>query len=98
ANQMWTPQPDGTLKNPASGRCVEAGATPAPGAQLVLADCTGALTQQWTHLLTDADGLQGFLRERTSLDNNTPAVTVYHEPTATQTALRDKPITRGHDW
>ena len=41
--QTWTRQSDGTLTNPASGRCLDA-----PGAaQLQLYDCDGAAAQVW---------------------------------------------------
>src|SRR5439155_9131513 len=98
--QIWTPQADGTLKNPNSGRCADAaaGLNPIVGRQILLADCTGALPQQWTHYLTDSDGLQGFLREQDTLDTGTLVTAAIHEPTVTQTARRSAPSTGGQDW
>src|SRR6266545_4445608 len=88
ANQIWAPQADGSLKNPQSGRCLEAGSQPSNGLQLVLWDCTGGLTQKWTHRLIDAQGLQGFTRETASLDAGSVATSTIHEPTITRTAIR----------
>ncbi|GLY97269.1 ricin-type beta-trefoil lectin domain protein [Actinoplanes sp. NBRC 103695] len=47
ASQVWQPQTDGTLRNPASGKCLTAPA-PSAGEQLIQSTCTGAGTQQWT--------------------------------------------------
>src|SRR6266542_932259 len=86
--QLWQTQANGSLKNPQSGRCLEAGSQPSNGLQLVLWDCTGGLTQKWTHRLIDAQGLQGFTRETASLDAGSVATSTIHEPTITRTAIR----------
>src|SRR6266545_4024271 len=88
AAQLWQTQTNGSLKNPQSGRCLEAGNQPSNGLQLVIWDCTGALTQKWTHRLIDAEGLQGFTRETSSLDAGSVATSTIHHPTITQTARR----------
>ncbi|MFI5733328.1 arabinofuranosidase catalytic domain-containing protein [Kribbella sp. NPDC051587] len=45
-NQQWYPQADGTVRNPASGRCLTAAGT-SDGSALQLADCTAGALQQF---------------------------------------------------
>jgi RHS repeat-associated protein len=95
--QVWQPQADGSLKNLNSGRCLEAGSSPASGNQLVIWDCTGTITQKWAARLTDADGAQGFLREKADFDGSTAAESTIRTPTVTQTAIRSAPVSGGQD-
>lgn len=44
-SQIWRAQPDGTLRNPASGRCLDVLAP--KDTALILYDCVGRVTQQW---------------------------------------------------
>ncbi|MFI6027960.1 ThuA domain-containing protein [Amycolatopsis magusensis] len=46
--QQWVPQPGGTLKNPQSGRCLEAAGTSADGTPLHIWDCRTGTNQKWT--------------------------------------------------
>jgi Ricin-type beta-trefoil lectin domain len=49
ANQDWSFGADGTIRNQASGRCLEGGpATSGPPGTLHLYDCNGSPSQQWT--------------------------------------------------
>jgi hypothetical protein len=49
ADQQWRLQPDGTLKNLDSGRCVEVpGYATGSGVNLQVRDCTGGWNQVWT--------------------------------------------------
>ena len=45
--QIWQPQPDGSLRNPGSGRCVATSGGTANGTRLQIADCAGDATQQF---------------------------------------------------
>jgi type 1 glutamine amidotransferase len=46
--QSWAPQPDGTVRNPQSGRCLDVSENkPADGQQIHLWDCLGAANQKW---------------------------------------------------
>src|SRR6266498_2244449 len=46
--QVWRAQPDGTLLNPKSSRCLDdAGSGPA-GTHLIIFGCTGSANQRWT--------------------------------------------------
>ena len=46
--QNWAAQPDGTLRNPQSGRCLDAsGGATADGTQLIIYDCTAGANQKW---------------------------------------------------
>ena len=46
--QQWEAQPDGTLRNPPSGRCLDAeGASSANGTRLIIWDCHGGANQRW---------------------------------------------------
>ncbi|MBS2534000.1 ricin-type beta-trefoil lectin domain protein [Catenulispora sp. NF23] len=48
ANQVWTPQADGELLNPQSGRCLDdPGFSTTPGTQLQIYDCNDGANQQW---------------------------------------------------
>lgn len=46
--QQWVPQADGTLKNPASGRCLDANGLTANGTRLRIFDCSASATQQFS--------------------------------------------------
>jgi hypothetical protein len=47
--QQWVAHADGTLRNPPSGRCLDAsGASSADGTQLHIWDCLAAANQKWT--------------------------------------------------
>ncbi|AEV85538.1 hypothetical protein ACWT_4516 [Actinoplanes sp. SE50] len=47
--QQWTPQADGSLKNPQSGRCMDApGGATANGTRLQIWDCNGTGAQKFT--------------------------------------------------
>lgn len=46
--QTWVPQPNGTLLNPQSGRCLSDPDRGSAGTQAVIRDCTGGPDQQWT--------------------------------------------------
>ncbi|GLZ30092.1 hypothetical protein Lesp02_22820 [Lentzea sp. NBRC 105346] len=48
-NQQWQAQADGTLRNPASGRCLDAtGPSSADGTRLQLWDCYAGANQRWS--------------------------------------------------
>ncbi|AOR30544.1 hypothetical protein BFF78_05285 [Streptomyces fodineus] len=48
ATQVWMPQPDGSLLNPHSNRCLDdPGATLQAGAQLQIFDCNKTAAQRW---------------------------------------------------
>ncbi|MGW9068967.1 ricin-type beta-trefoil lectin domain protein [Streptomyces yangpuensis] len=48
-SQKFLPRADGTIHNPASGRCLDLGnADTTPGRQLWLWDCTGSAAQRWS--------------------------------------------------
>ncbi|MGW0667235.1 RICIN domain-containing protein [Streptomyces sp. NPDC002746] len=50
SNQNWVTAADGTLRNPASGRCLDAaGGGTADGTRLVIWDCTGGSNQRWMY-------------------------------------------------
>ncbi|GAA2807599.1 hypothetical protein GCM10010441_35430 [Kitasatospora paracochleata] len=46
--QEWVPQPNGTLLNPPSGRCLADANGGGAGTQTVIQDCGGGTDQQWT--------------------------------------------------
>src|SRR6266508_3521770 len=46
--QVWRAQPDGTLLNPQSGRCLDDAGSGPPGTQLIIFACTGSANQRWT--------------------------------------------------
>src|SRR6266511_3950670 len=46
--QVWRAQPDGTLLNPRSGRCLDDAGSGPPGTQLIIFACTGSANQRWT--------------------------------------------------
>jgi hypothetical protein len=46
-SQIWQPQANGTLLNPASGRCLNA-PNSGWGTQLTIATCTNSTNQQWS--------------------------------------------------
>jgi hypothetical protein len=49
AAQNWTPQANGSLVNPNSGKCLDAnGASSADGTQLIIWTCHGGTNQRWT--------------------------------------------------
>ena len=48
--QTWTPQPNGTLVNPQSGKCLTDTGSGGSGTQTTVDDCTGAPNQHWTSL------------------------------------------------
>ena len=81
------PQADGSLKNPNSGRCLDARHHPGTGIQLIIFDCNGSLDQKWVDQSVDADGTQGFLRDQQSFDGTTLITSTIHIPTITQTAV-----------
>ncbi|GAB3860738.1 RICIN domain-containing protein [Dactylosporangium cerinum] len=46
--QIWQPQPNGALRNPNSGRCLDLpGWSTTWGTQVTIWDCTGGANQQW---------------------------------------------------
>ncbi|CAL9473781.1 hypothetical protein SUDANB95_02878 [Actinosynnema sp. ALI-1.44] len=46
--QVWQPQSNGTLRNPNSGRCLDAtGPSSADGTRLQVWDCFGGTNQVW---------------------------------------------------
>ncbi|NUP46935.1 MAG: glycoside hydrolase family 3 [Catenulispora sp.] len=45
--QNWRPQPDGSLLNPNSGRCLDDAANGGSGTQLQIWDCNGGANQKW---------------------------------------------------
>jgi beta-glucosidase len=47
--QVWQPQANGSLLNPASGRCLDdPAASTAVSTQLQIFDCNGTAAQRWT--------------------------------------------------
>ncbi|MFD8708726.1 RICIN domain-containing protein [Kitasatospora sp. NPDC059648] len=51
-NQIFVPRPDGSLHNPASGRCAGlSSGVPTNGTRLQLWDCNGTAAQKWTALV-----------------------------------------------
>ncbi|MEZ0095055.1 hypothetical protein ABH925_006254 [Streptacidiphilus sp. EB129] len=46
--QVWSPQPDGQLVNPQSGKCLEDPGSGPSGTGLVIYDCTSGADQTWT--------------------------------------------------
>ena len=48
AAQTWTPQPNGALVNPQSGKCLTDTGSGGSGTQTTIEDCTGAPNQHWT--------------------------------------------------
>jgi hypothetical protein len=49
ANQLWAPQPDGTLVSAQSGKCLDdPGFTTTNGTQLEIWDCNNGTNQHWT--------------------------------------------------
>ena len=47
--QVWQPQPNGSLVNPASGKCLDdTGFSTTPGTQVQIWSCTGGTNQAWT--------------------------------------------------
>jgi RHS repeat-associated protein len=97
AYQVWAVQADGSLKNPNSGRCVDA---PSPdtanGTKLDISDCvSGAANQKWSHAIADRPGLQGVLREQTTMDGSTVVASTIHVPTVTRTGFRSTPVSGG---
>jgi len=48
--QVWDLQADGTLRNPQSGRCLDAGNDPPAGTQLYIWDCHAQANQRWVFL------------------------------------------------
>ncbi len=47
-SQQWAPQADGTLRNPQSGRCLDAaGVSSADGTVLHIWDCVNGVNQKW---------------------------------------------------
>ena len=46
--QTWTPQPNGSLVNPQSGKCLTDTGSGGSGTQTTVDDCTGAPNQHWT--------------------------------------------------
>jgi Ricin-type beta-trefoil lectin domain-like len=96
--QVWQVQADGTLKNPNSGRCLDGGGSaPAVGTQVYIYDCSASVGQWWVANLTDADGLQGRVREQITYDGSQVIGSTIHVPTVTQTALRSTPNPVGQD-
>ncbi|MGW4245167.1 glycoside hydrolase family 3 C-terminal domain-containing protein [Nocardia sp. NPDC004722] len=48
AAQQWQPQPNGSLKNPESGRCLDdPDSSVEPGSVLQIADCNNSAAQRW---------------------------------------------------
>jgi hypothetical protein len=94
-NQNWQPQADGTLKNPASGRCLDAGDNPANGNALFIWDCDASTSQVWAAQVVDTDGLAGFGREQHTLDGSTLLAATVHTPTVTQTGYAPNPTPAG---
>jgi hypothetical protein len=47
AGQQWLPQPDGTMVNPVSGRCLTAPSSGSGTMLVTIADCAGAPLQNW---------------------------------------------------
>jgi hypothetical protein len=48
--QQWYAPGDGTLRNPQSGRCLDAaGGGTADGTRLIIWDCQGGPNQQWKY-------------------------------------------------
>ena len=46
--QQWVAGADGTLRNPESGRCLDAaGGGSANGTRLIILDCNGGANQRW---------------------------------------------------
>jgi hypothetical protein len=46
--QVWQPQSNGALLNPASGKCLDdSGWSTSPGTQAQIWSCTGAANQSW---------------------------------------------------
>jgi len=48
AAQTWTPQPNGSLVNPQSGKCLTDTGSGGSGTQATINDCTGQSDQHWT--------------------------------------------------
>ncbi len=49
ANQVWQPGANGSLVNPASGKCLDdPNFNTANGTQLILFTCNGGANQRWT--------------------------------------------------
>ncbi|HZM74530.1 MAG TPA: RICIN domain-containing protein [Candidatus Limnocylindrales bacterium] len=96
--QIWLPQPDRSLRNPNSGRCLDAGTEPYGGRQLFLWDCNGGIAQRWAHQIVDSVALAGRPREEFVMDGPTTVLgSAIHSYQVTQTGLRPKPVTNGQD-
>jgi RHS repeat-associated protein len=89
--QLWEPQPNGTIKNPGTGLCIDATADPTPGERLTVATCTGSLTQQWAHQTADQPGFAGQTRQATTLDGAAVVSSAINTYSQTQTGIRAKP-------
>ncbi|MGW8362914.1 ricin-type beta-trefoil lectin domain protein [Streptomyces wedmorensis] len=109
AAQTWTAQPDSSLRNPASGRCLAVpGDVTTDGTDLVLGDCAAPAPagQKWTipntitTFVYDADGNQLVRRNpgKTTLTLGTDELIVDTSSTATpkpQTGIRSYPVPGG---
>ena len=96
--QIWVPQADGTLKNPNSGKCLDARNPPAHGVQLYIWTCQSNVPQQqWAHQIVDAEALAGQPREQYTQDGSTVLASKITNYTVTHTGTRPKPIVGGQD-
>lgn len=95
--QVWVQQANGTLKNPNSGRCLDAGNPPAHGVQMVIWDCNGGITQQWAHQIPDQTALQGKPREAYTFNGTALLNSSISSYTVTEHGRRAKPEPTGGD-
>ncbi|WP_433222959.1 ricin-type beta-trefoil lectin domain protein [Dactylosporangium sp. CS-047395] len=88
AAQQWQPQANGTLKNPATGLCLDAGDLAIAGQTLTIRTCTDHTSQRWIGRGRDYLPLKGQVRSSYAYDNGAVADYSVHGYWFNQSATR----------